>query len=351
MPETLPLFRRLEAAVQSVLDAAGAPGATLAARVDGQALFAVGFGKRLAGSKRPIAPDAKMYLYSITKPLIAAVVLRHVARGRLGLDAPVQEQLGDLPWPSPLTVRALLSHTAGLPDYGGYPPYVEALRAHPEAPWTSEEFLSLLDGRLPPPQAAWAYSNLGYLLLRLLLEHLESKPLSAILADTIFAPLGLTAAFVATGFSRTPELSPGHEAENGVLYDAIPTYHPGWVSHGVVVSNAAGTARLFEALFDGTLLSPESRTLMETPVAEVGHHPKLGRLQSGLGVFLAPESPWGPGIGHPGGGPGYSPLAYRFTLPSGRHLTLAAMVNRSGAELGHDVLCAAAEALAAEWTT
>lgn len=346
MSEADTLFRRLEAAVQTVLDAAGAPGATLAARVDGRSLFALGFGRRQAGSKRPIAPDAKMYLYSITKPLIATVVLRHVEQGRLDLDEVVQGRIGNLPWPAALTVRGLLSHTAGLPDYGNYAPFIEYVKAHREAPWSADEFLALLDGRLPAPEGAWAYSNLGYLVLRRLLEHLEGKPLSAILAETIFAPLGLTSAFVATGFARTPELSPGHEEENGMLFDPIPTYHPGWVSHGVVASNAAGTAHLLEAVLDGTLLSPESCKLMQTTVAEIGSHRKLGRLQGGLGLFLAPDSPWGPGIGHPGGGPGYSPIAYRFTLPGGRHLTLAALVNRSGAELGHDVLCAAAEVLA-----
>ncbi|MBE9166858.1 serine hydrolase [Pleurocapsales cyanobacterium LEGE 06147] len=75
--------------------------------------------------------------------------------------------LTDFPVDTSVTLRQLLSHTSGLPDYGGVPGYSEAVKAHPSSPWSTEAFLDLVctQGLQFAPGKGWAYSNIGYLLV------------------------------------------------------------------------------------------------------------------------------------------------------------------------------------------
>jgi D-alanyl-D-alanine carboxypeptidase len=101
--------------------------------------------------------------WSFTKTLIAACALRLAEAGRLDLDAPLPGRTA--------TCRAVLQHRAGLPDYGGLQAYHLAV-ARGDEPWSDAELLA----RLPPdhllfaPETSWAYSNIGYLLIRRAIE-------------------------------------------------------------------------------------------------------------------------------------------------------------------------------------
>ena len=134
--------RELTATVQRMLRQSGTPGATVVLVVDGRSVFARGIGSREVSGSAQLPTDARFYMYSVTKVLLAVIVLRLVEESRVALDNPVQQYLPALPFSTPVTVRQLLTHTAGLPDYGALPAYAAAVRADPGAPWSAEEFFA-----------------------------------------------------------------------------------------------------------------------------------------------------------------------------------------------------------------
>lgn len=186
------LMNEIAGAVSTRLDAAGVPGAVVALVIDGQPL-SVGIGIQALDRRVPLDREARFYLYSITKLLLAIATLRLVEEGAAKLDQPVQEILPALALDLPVTLRQLLNHTTGLTDYGAMPAYAHDLRADSATPWTDDEFLNrtLQMGLLFPPGQGWAYSNIGYLLVRRAIERLMQCSLRDALTRLIFAPLAL----------------------------------------------------------------------------------------------------------------------------------------------------------------
>ena len=103
---------------------------------------------------------SRLLVYSVTKTYLAVLCLRL----ELELDAPVSTWIDDGRLPA-ATLRQLLHHTSGIPDYAGLPAYANAVRTSPSQPWDDEELLAraLAQGLDFEPGAGWAYSNTGYL--------------------------------------------------------------------------------------------------------------------------------------------------------------------------------------------
>jgi D-alanyl-D-alanine carboxypeptidase len=125
------LEQRLNQILQLALDGTPIPGISAAVMVNGEPVFVSAVGFQDLQKTVPLTPQDRFYIYSVTKSLIAAVILRLVEDGRVDLDAPVQETLPGLELHTPVTIRQLLNHTGGIPDYGGLPAYFEALKADP----------------------------------------------------------------------------------------------------------------------------------------------------------------------------------------------------------------------------
>jgi D-alanyl-D-alanine carboxypeptidase len=239
-------------------------------------------------------------------------------------------------------LRQLLNHTGGIPDYGALPAYTAALKADPAHPWTSEQFLAhtLAWGLNFAPGQGWAYSNVGYLLLRAVVEAISRVSLSAAFADRLFTPLALQRASVAQDLQDARRLTPGYSAffspdnSPGALRDVRAVYHPGWVSHGVVIATAADLARLVDAIFAGPLLGPQSRAAMLEGVPVRVNHPLFRQPAYGLGAMVDLNSRYGVIAGHGGGGPGYSAGALHVPSANGHHITSVALANRDAGELG-----------------
>ncbi|MEK1928637.1 MAG: serine hydrolase domain-containing protein, partial [Pararhizobium sp.] len=128
--------------------------------------------------------------WSFTKSLIAVAVLRLAEQGRLALDLPLDG--------FPYTPRDLLQHRAGVADYSGIADYHAAV-ARGDKPWSEYELFQ----RVPPdrllfrPRSGWAYSNVGYFLLRRLIERTCDIDLKFALHDLVLAPLGLASTLLA----------------------------------------------------------------------------------------------------------------------------------------------------------
>lgn len=264
------------------------------------------------------APDRRALVYSLTKTMMAAAVLRFAVRGLVDLDAPAERWLPELTVRrAPATIAQILTHRAGLPDYGGLPAYRTAVADGGE-PWSGDEFLARC-GVEGPPLGTFAYSNIGYLLIRRLLERLGDASYADVLAGEVFRPLGLASATVPLeradldGLLFGPGVLGAGPAVGGEPVAA--RYHPGWVSHGVAAMTAADAARFLHRLDDDAYLPEPLRRRMQDGLPLVA--PLAGRPwvepSYGLGVMVERDPAAGPYWGHTGGGPGVTPAAYHMS--------------------------------------
>jgi D-alanyl-D-alanine carboxypeptidase len=351
MTDAAAIRRIVAAAADPLLAAAGAPGGAVALSIDGHRLdIGLGFadGQRTA----PMPADATFSLYSITKACIAVAALKLAEAGALNLDAPLRAILPRPGYEGTPSIRQLVNHTGGIPDYGGLPAYHDAVRAAPDAPWSANEFLerTLPLGPLFPPGAGWEYSNVGFLLVRLALERATGQSLAALLDDVVVAPLGLRQTRLAVAPGDMRGLAPGFGDERdggGAPLDVLRRYHPGWVSHGTAISTAAETLCVLDGLLDGRLLRPAPLAAMLDGVAVPGDHPPFVRPAYGLGVMLDLGSPFGRVVGHAGGGPGHATAAFRFPDIAGRRLGIVVLANRGASGVAQEIAFALSSSLAA----
>ncbi len=262
--------------------------------------------------------------YSITKTFTAVLILELCEEGQLSLDDRLANWFPHIAHADRISLRQLLNHTGGIPDYGGVRAYHESVKSSPSAPWSVERFAAETfdKGLLFEPGEGWAYSNPGYMLLKRIAEKVTSNSYSALIADRIARPLGLRRTLVAESVSDLAALAPGMSSAlspDGAPRDMRASYHPGWVSHGVVASTASDLVHFLDALFRGELLSRDSLAQMTelvvvptdpTASAEQGPPSRWRRPSYGLGLMADPTSPWGLIVGHNGGGPCYSASAF-----------------------------------------
>jgi CubicO group peptidase (beta-lactamase class C family) len=232
--------------------------------------------------------------WSFTKTCLAACALALVGQGRLELDTPLSARR--------FTLRHLLQHTSGLRDYGGLPEYHTAVAAR-ATPWTDAEFLARTrhEDLLFRPGEGWAYSNIGYMLIRRLIEQITGQDLNTTLRAMVFGPLEIEDVRVA---ERSEDMT-------GAWDDSA--YRPGWVAHGLLVGTPTSAALCLRGLMTSNLLSPDLRAAMLARRAL--NVPLDGRpwLTAGYGLgTMISGTPYGECIGHTGGGPGSVMAAYYF---------------------------------------
>jgi D-alanyl-D-alanine carboxypeptidase len=276
--------------------AAGAPGAFVVVREDGKTHGeARGFAD--TGRSVEMRTDERFRIGSITKTFVAALVLRLVEDGKLRLGDPVERWLpGLIPTGREITIRHLLSHTSGLPDYVAHP----RVLADPERRWRPTELVALAltspDLRFEP-RGRFAYSSTNYIVLGLLAEKVGGAPLGSQLRERLFEPLGLgETSFVpgvVTGAHVHGHRSPSHQ---GVVTGspADTSNEPAWWTWGAggIVSTAGDLQRFFSELLRGRVLGATSLREMETLVP-------AGRQRYGLGIATFP-TPCGAAWGHTG---------------------------------------------------
>ena len=287
--------------------AAGAPGA--AARIrDEDGVTQAGSGVADLRNGRPMRPWLHYRVGSVTKPFVATVVLQLVAEGRLSLQDTVERWLpGILPYGDQVTIRELLSHTSGVPDYTLEP--IIRLYTDPQArfrAWTPRELVGLVADQPPdfPPGTAWSYSNTGYILAGMIIEAATGHKLGRELARRILRPLGLRNTFfpinrptIPRPYARGYSLPLGQE--QGPLLDfTVLNPSVAWAA-GALVSNLGDLEHFFRALLGGRLLPPRLLTAMTTPVPT--GQPGFGY---GLGLIVI-DTPAGRLLGHDGAIPGF----------------------------------------------
>jgi D-alanyl-D-alanine carboxypeptidase len=298
------------------------------------------------------APVEPAYLaYSITKTFTATLFLLLREERRLTLDDRLARWFPRIAGSEQITLRRLLDHTAGMPDYGALPAYHEAVRASPSTPWSFERFAAETfdKGLRFEPGAGWAYSNPGYMLLERIAEEVAGAAYASLISDRIARPLGLARTFVPESVADLASLAPAPSralALDGTPLDVRDHYHPGWVSHGVVASTPSEIARFFDALFGDDFVSPPSLEELTAlvPVPEsVGVPAHWGRPAYGLGIMGDSASRWGRLWGHNGGGPGYTTSA--FHAPDLGGVSVCAMCAQETGGTAEQLVFAVLEAL------
>lgn len=251
--------------------------------------------------------DTPVPWWSFTKTVLAAAALVLVDAGRLTLDAPLAGQR--------YTLRQLLQHRAGVPDYGALAEYHDAV-GRVEPPWPVADLLARVDShaRGAEPGTSWTYSNVGYLLVRQLIEHADGKEIGEALTRLVLKPLGIANA----GLARTPDDLMGTRWGNATRY------HPGWVYHGLMIGSPAAAALLLDRLLRGDLLSASSLRAMRESFRLGEPIPGRPWQAPGYGLGLMIETTTPPRfMGHTGGGPSSAAAVYHFA-PRGAVVTASA---------------------------
>jgi CubicO group peptidase (beta-lactamase class C family) len=186
-------FARISFEIQQLIDEQQLPSLAVAVAKDGRVIWTAGFG--WADRERRIAatPNTTYSLASISKPFTATAVMKLVEAGRLVLDRPANDYLGEARitgrHTERATVRRVLSHTAGLP------PYFQ-IRSGSGEPFSFAETIASRAILVQPPGRRYVYSNLGYGILDHIVERVSGLTYAEFMRRELFEPLGLERTFV-----------------------------------------------------------------------------------------------------------------------------------------------------------
>lgn len=172
----------------------GVPGAQVAMMRDGELLWSACAGKvSLADQRQYVARSDRFVIASVTKLVIATVTISLVERGELELDSTIDRWLPRIPNAGRITIRMLLSHGSGLPEYFKDEWLREQLHDDPLRHWSRREVIDAI-ARLGPaaePGERFAYCNSNYLVLGEILEVCTGKSIGKLVEDYVSRPLRL----------------------------------------------------------------------------------------------------------------------------------------------------------------
>jgi CubicO group peptidase (beta-lactamase class C family) len=178
--------------MQNGVDDGVFPGGVLLVAKQGRIEFLEAFGRARLAPERPMTTDTVFDLASLTKPLATTVsMMVLVQQEKVGLDQILGRSIPDFSGTDKkgVTVRQLLCHTSGMPDYR---PYYETLSKWPPSE-RKDEVRKLLVGEalIHEPGKGCLYSDLGFMILEWLIECASEKPLNRFVQESVYAPLKL----------------------------------------------------------------------------------------------------------------------------------------------------------------
>jgi CubicO group peptidase (beta-lactamase class C family) len=284
-PETA---ARIDTLVAKALADSGTPATSIAIVKDGKVAFAKAYGDARLDPKTPATAAMRFSIGSVSKQFMAAALLLAQEAGKLSLDDHVGKYLPGLTRANDITIRQLLSHTAGYQDY--YPQdYVPPFMREPVTAagildrWAAKP----LDFE---PGTKWQYSNTGFVVAGRVLEKATGAPAYDYIKQHILTPLGIQSAVDLDHQPLTPADAAGYiRYAIGPLHPVVPEAS-GWLfAAGELAMTARDLATWDAGLINGKVLSAKSFREMITPVVLTNGAPQSYAL--GIGVADANGHP------------------------------------------------------------
>jgi D-alanyl-D-alanine carboxypeptidase len=285
---------------------AGIPGVSVAVvSGDQTVLIARGVADRETGES--MSPDHRFRVASITKSVVASIVLQLIHEGRLALTDSVEDWLpGLVPQNGDASIEDMLRLESGIfsfdEDERLMAPYIAG---DFDYTWKPEELVGLATEHpaLFPPGDRFYYSNTNYVLLGLIVQKITGDTLSHVARQRITAPLDMSSSTMPTNSALEAPYAHGYMLGlSDQPVDVTGISASSVFGNGNLVATALDTARFYGALVDGAIVSAE-----QLPSMLSSRHPSLdGHASYGMGVWLSDGFyPCGEFVGHDGAGPGY----------------------------------------------
>lgn len=278
-------------------------------------------------SPRPPSPHDFMRLASASKAYSAAVALSLVRCGLLDLDGTLAQRLPQLPaqWGA-VTLRQLLNHTSGLPDFSAAQSFRDLLGADPHHVFDSRRLLDFVaDKPLNfPAGSKYEYSNSDNIAVALMAEAATGQTYEDLLASQVFGPLGLHRTSLPSGFEMPEPYIHGYVVDPPDAPEDVSELFgmSGLWASGAITSTPAETGAFMRGWASGRLSGPEAHAQQLTLVDGGASEPAgPGRNDAGLGIFRY-TTRCGVVYGHTGNTPGYTQLA-ASTADGRRSLTFS----------------------------
>lgn len=274
------------------------PGVSVAVGMDGEPVWAEGFGWADLEQRVPVTPLTRFRVGSVSKPLTAAAVGLLYERGRLDLDASVQEYVPSFPekrWP--ISTRQLMGHVAGVRHYRGE-----------EEAFSSKHYENVLDGLeifaadplLFRPGTERSYSSYGWNLVSAVVHGAAGEPFLDFMRREVFAPVGMRQTVPDDVFRIVPHRASFYDRDpDGRLRNANYVDQSNKWAGGGFLSTPSDLVRFGFAMLDGELLASETVELLWTPlrlesgestgyglgwgIREIDGRPTIGHMGSSVG--------------------------------------------------------------------
>src|SRR6267142_1792128 len=239
------------------------PGFAVLMRYNGRNILTRTEGVRDLHSKAKIDARTNFRLASFTKQFTAMAIMLLVHDRKLRYDQTLAELFPDFPaYGKSITVRNLLNHTSGLPDYEDLMDAVEKRKGPlwtPQKQIQDAEVLELLKNERNvkfAPGTSWSYSNSGYVVLGIIVARASGKSYGEFLQGRIFAPLKMNHTFVyQKGKNEVSNRAFGHKRENNSFKETDQSSTSATLGDGGIYSNLEDLTRWDDALRNHTLLS------------------------------------------------------------------------------------------------
>lgn len=296
----------------------GVPGVVLAVQSE-EGYWATAKGYAKIEDKTSMQLCHLQYLQSISKTYMAIAILKLHEEGKIDLDEPITKYLPQryrrcLNDAEKVTVRMLLNHTSGIPEYNFQPAYVSYLLQHPDHYFEPEDYLKYIEGKklVFTPGSKHVYTNTNYVILSMIADAISGDH-AKFISEIIFKPLGLTNTFYRNdpGYLKYPEIVNSYwdRYSDGILENASQLQRMNvstLVGDDGIVTTPADAIKFLQGLAEGKLLTDSTMTQMKTWVNDDKGQPLYGlglvhRVNNGFENF-----------GHSGGGIGAGCELYYF---------------------------------------
>lgn len=344
----------VESVIRARMAAAQIPSVSIRVDINGKNVYAKAFGYSNLTYHTAANTDTRYQYGSITKQFTGASILTLNNAGKLSIDDRIGKWLPEFA-KFPVTIREMLVHTSGIPDYVNQEWYFTKYYSNPFA--TTDDLFKW-SATQPPvfaPGTKTEYDNAAYTLLARIVERASGEKFFTYLSNTFLKPLGMTSVAPQTFFKIEPNTAQGYaflekefapllrlQYQPTTLQQAIPWNMETVDGAGYLVGDTADLQKWQQGLADGTVLKGSAKTLFYT----------AGKMNNGKPTYTGPENPaHKPGvflygglgrfyldnveiIGANGGTSGF--LSFTCTIPS-KHMAVTILTNH-GADLDNSLL-------------